>query len=124
MLGKQVIGTDAVTIGTVKDLAVSVDGRVALQVAKKGISEGGDSDVFVRTEEISAVGDVILLKQASEKAGADVPTQGTLSSSAGTSYIPPPTYPTSPAGGKICARCGFVNNSNSRFCIKCGSSLS
>ncbi len=126
MLGKQVVGTDALVVGTVKDLAVSSDGRVALQVTRKN-QEGGDVDVFLGSDEIMAVGDVILLKNASKKAGAGLSGEQTTqssASSASSTVSPPPSYPTNTSTtGKTCSRCGYTNNASSRFCIKCGNSL-
>jgi sporulation protein YlmC with PRC-barrel domain len=127
MLGKQVVGTDALVVGTVKDLAVSSDGRVALQVTKKN-QDGGNIDMFLGSEEIQAVGDVILLKNPSRRAGtgmapSQVETLTSSQTSSTASITSPPTYPTTAAGSRVCSRCGYTNSSGSRFCIKCGQSL-
>ncbi len=129
MLGKPVVGTDAVIVGTVKDLAVSNDGRVALQVERRDASNQPSSEMYLGSEEISAVADVILLKHSSGRAGSGATAQGqpqtptSLPSNSGT-YTAPPPYPGGMSVGKACSKCGYVNNASSRFCIKCGSSLS
>ncbi len=73
LVGKSVVARNAVIIGTVSDLAVSLDGKVAIQVQRKTTADGTDSgDIFVGPDEIQAVGDVILLKTTSDMAGKGV----------------------------------------------------
>ncbi len=134
MLGKLVVTADAMVLGTVKDIAVSSDGKTALQVDAKSSNHSGEaevrSEIFVGSDEIQAVGDVVLLKYLSKR------TQSVVSQSTSTSYpssvlsapmassIPPPPIPIGPSGTKMCPRCGYSNTATSRFCIKCGSSIS
>ena len=152
LLGKSVVSKKAEIIGTVKDIAVSMDGKIAIQVERKPSATGGSNeDIFVGADEIQAVGDVILLKDPnSQSAPRPMPpsrptvesaagmTSSTISSSgtsttvgtpANNSGVSPPPYPGSPPAStqqqqKICPKCGYSNSANSRFCIKCGTKLS
>jgi sporulation protein YlmC with PRC-barrel domain len=148
LIGKSVISKNAEIIGSVRDIAVSMDGRIAIQVERKkdGDSVAAGEDLFIGSDEIQAMGDVILLKTSTEMAGKGVqmeskqPDMGAAPaiaagssahvSGSGSSSMPeapkppPPLYPsTSAATGKTCPKCGFYNSSTSRFCIKCGSAL-
>lgn len=125
LVGKSVVARNAVIIGTVSDLAVSLDGKVAIQVQRKTTADGTDSgDIFVGPDEIQAVGDVILLKTTSDMAG-----KGAVSAPAPVmpqtvpgSVMPPPP-PGVSSQGKACQKCGYVNAPNAKFCIKCGAAL-
>ncbi|HZW56395.1 MAG TPA: PRC-barrel domain-containing protein [Nitrososphaerales archaeon] len=141
IIGKPVVTTDAIIIGNVRDIAVSIDGKVALQVDRK-ISErtrGGaeqqqvPNEIFVSSEEIQAVGDVVLLRYASRpgvvprsaeaaKPPAPVPPQA-AAPGAVVASPPPPFLGTTTVQSKICPNCKYSNNATSRFCIKCGTSL-
>jgi|SRR5579872_1211257 len=116
LIGKFVVSKDAKIVGTVLDLAVSSDGRLAVQVQKKT----GDTseDIFIGPQEIQAVGDVILLKSGSDGAQPPpLPPPPAYSSAATT------TTSSSASMGRTCQKCGFVNSANAKFCIKCGNSL-
>lgn len=138
LIGKSVVSKSAEIIGTVSDLAISTDGRVAIQVQKKGeTATDGSNDIFIGPEEIQAVGDVILLKSTSDTVGKPAPvvtptvvstpsivmTSPSVSSSS-SSVSPPPPPGGSVPQSKTCQKCGYVNSGNAKFCIKCGSSLS
>lgn len=138
LIGKSVVSRNAVIVGTVSDLALSTDGRVAIQVQKKGeTATDGSNDIFIGPEEIQAVGDVILLKSTSDTTGKAVPivtstvvstpsiaTSSTPVSSPTSSVSPPPPPGGSAPQSKTCQKCGYANSGNAKFCIKCGSSLS
>ena len=124
IIGKPVVTSDAIIIGNVKDIAVSIDGKAALEVDRK--SDGSDMpdtphEVFVDSEDIQAVGDVILLRHS--KSG--LVQQSTESKKTTLTTSAPPSFPsgTPSAPQHACPKCGFLNTPNSRFCIKCGSSL-
>jgi sporulation protein YlmC with PRC-barrel domain len=131
LIGKPVVGTDAIIVGTVMDLAVSPDGRVAIQVRRKNDVQSSNEqelDLFVGSEEIQAVADVILLKHKSTRAGQGMDTQspaiGTEAQGSYTATVPyPPSPPPQVSTLKTCSRCGYANSPTSRFCIKCGNSL-
>lgn len=135
LIGKSVVSKNAQIVGTVLDLAISTDGRLAIQVQRKAESTGSDAgDLFIGADEIQAVGDVILLKNmpgSSTQAplpisSAASPQQSpSLSSGSATPAVaPPPPPPGSSSIGKTCQKCGYVNAANAKFCIKCGASLS
>jgi sporulation protein YlmC with PRC-barrel domain len=123
LVGKSVVSRNAEIIGTVSDLAVSLDGKVAIQVQRKPLADGSNSeDLFVGPDEIQAVGDVILLKTSTDMAG-----KGVASPSSTVQTVPGPVMPPPPPGassmGKSCQKCGYVNAPNAKFCIKCGAAL-
>jgi sporulation protein YlmC with PRC-barrel domain len=121
LIGKSVISKNAEIIGTVLDLAVSTDGRLAIQVQKKSNGTDGDSeDLFIGADQIQAVGDVILLKSGS----ADSPPSPVpIAAPASSAVIAPPPPPGTTAQSKTCQKCGYVNSPNAKFCIKCGANL-
>jgi len=62
VLGKEVIDEEGMKIGTVKDLAFSVEGKIALVVEKPNKSE-----IKLAIELINKIGDVILVKPREAK---------------------------------------------------------
>ena len=110
IVGKSVVSNNASIVGTVADLVVSIDGKIGLRVAPKSGTSG--EELIVGSDEIQAIGDVILLKP--------VPTERRTLVSSQT--VPPP-FPSATSQGKTCGRCGYVNGATSKFCIKCGNSL-
>jgi sporulation protein YlmC with PRC-barrel domain len=135
IIGKSVVATDGIVIGIVKDIAVSFDGKVALQVEpKEGTSEAiasvgeAPKELFVGSEDIQAVGDVVLLRYPSKRASPAPGTGAQMSStiaSSSASSAPPPAYPelTPHSMSRICPKCNYSNTSTSKFCIKCGTPL-
>ncbi len=111
LVGKSVISGNGEMIGTVKDVVVSMDGKMGLNVSRKAPAPDGSIEVIVSAGEIQAMGDVILLKPATSNVvrSAQAPM--------------PQAFPTSAPQMKACPRCGYVNGAGSRFCIKCGLSL-
>ena len=114
LVGKQVISNAAKVLGTVNDVAFSPEGRIILQLERKDES----TNAMIGADSISAIGDVILLKpeQTVQKEYSAQPT-GT-----NAQHVSPPPFPGATTY-KTCARCGFMNGQNSRFCIKCGNPL-
>src|SRR5579872_2791114 len=78
LIGKSVVSRNAEIIGTVADLAVSLDGRATIQVQRKDTTDA--SELYIGSDEIQAVGDVVLLKTTSDMAGKGAPLQGTVAS--------------------------------------------
>ena len=106
IIGKSVVATDAVILGTVRDIAVSLDGKAALQVATKDGNNSGE--LFVGSDEIQALGDVVLLKYSSKRsqsATVTAPPAVAMSTPVApaapvaSTMPPPPLYATS-AGPK------------------------
>jgi sporulation protein YlmC with PRC-barrel domain len=129
LIGKSVISKNAQIIGTVLDLAVSTDGRLAIQVQKKTDSNSDSTDLFIGADQIQAVGDVILLKSVLDSGGATSSfSSSTASQTQSTNSMPipapsPPPPPGMTPQSKTCQKCGYVNSPNAKFCIKCGASL-
>jgi len=113
IIGKQVIDSGAMIIGNVKDLAFDIEAKeIALTISTKTGTE-----VTVVSSNISTIGEVILLNKKIEL--PETPLTAT--------YTPPPikevsttTPPTRPG---LCKICNFQNDSNAKFCIKCGARL-
>ena len=128
IIGKPVVATDAVVLGTVRDVAVSLDGKAALQLDGKN----GGADMYVGSDEIQALGDVVLLNRPSKRSQPAVRTQQpsyspSIPMPASTpppqaSTIPPPPTFSGPAG-RMCPRCAYTNTPTAKFCIKCGSPM-
>ena len=123
------VSKNAQIVGTVLDLAISTDGRLAIQVQKKtGTPDSDTGDLFIGADEIQAVGDVILLKNmpgsSTQSAPAASPTSTPQAGSGSpASAVTPPPPPGSYSVGKTCQKCGYVNAANAKFCIKCGQNL-
>jgi len=129
IIGKSVVATDAVVLGTARDIAVSLDGKAALQLDAK---DGGTGDLFVSSDEIQALGDVVLLKHPSKLAQPVAAPAQMVSSAPMTpgpsapvvSSAPPPPVFTAPSpSGRMCPRCAYTNSPTAKFCIKCGSPM-
>jgi len=100
VLGKEVIDDEGMKIGTVKDLAFSVDGKIALVVERPNKSE-----IKFAIESINKIGDVILVKPREAK----VTEKPRLKPQVGKVRI-------------ICPNpnCRYKNPPGTRFCEKCG----
>lgn len=108
LVGKSVVAPDASIVGTVEDLVATSEGKMGLRIARKNATE--DASKVISSDEIQAMGDVILLKQSRDN--ILVP------------HLPaPPPSPGSFMISRNCSRCGYSNSSNSRFCIKCGQKI-
>ena len=105
IVGKSVVSADASIIGTVEDLVVTPEGKMGFRITPKNTSDV-TANTIVGSDEIQAMGDVILLKPSRNKVFA------------GLQPAPPP----SPSASlmRTCSRCGYANVATSRFCIKCG----
>ncbi len=118
IIGKQVIDAKGVIMGAVKDLAfdlVARDFSLIVQAEKK-------KEITVDSKSVKVVGDVILLSvtaETFETPAAPAPSTPADAAPAGS----PPAQPSPPQTPGLCAGCGFQNEANSKFCIKCGSKL-
>jgi sporulation protein YlmC with PRC-barrel domain len=106
LVGKPVVAADASIIGTVEDLVATPDGKIGIRVSLKSQSDS-EANTIVGPDQIQAMSDVILLK----------PTKN--NDPIGPHPAPPPSS-SSALVTRNCTRCGYANNANSRFCIKCG----
>jgi sporulation protein YlmC with PRC-barrel domain len=100
IIGKKVVSQDALEVGSVKDTAFDIEGKLHLIVTKKDSEE----EDYISISDIKAFGDYILLKGAPSAGGEASPLSQ-----------PPAT--------KICSKCGTANKPNVGFCTKCGSKL-
>jgi sporulation protein YlmC with PRC-barrel domain len=97
VLGKVVIDSEGKRSGSVKDVAFSVGGEIALLV------EGEEEEVVVPLDRVSAIGDFVLLKPKAVSA-----------ESKGAEKRP---------GAVVCPTCGLENKPGIKFCVKCGSRI-
>ena len=110
LIGKTVINQDANEVGTVKDTAFDVEGKMALIISKKDSQE----EEYISINDIRSMNDVILLKE----------NPGTK-----TLTLPNPqvtvvqTQAAAPPLSKVCPKCGHVNPQSGQFCVKCGNRL-
>ena len=102
IIGRPIITCDARIVGKVSDIAVSVDGKVGISVK----SESGEESL-IAFDEVSALGDVVLLKSPKAEAKQAIPTS--------EEKIAP--------GEKVCPKCGRVNKPEAKFCTGCGTKL-
>jgi sporulation protein YlmC with PRC-barrel domain len=101
VLGKEVIDEEGMKIGIVKDLAFSVDGKIAFVVEKPNKRE-----VKFDIESINKIGDVILVKPREAKVTEKLrskPHVGEI-----TIICPNPNCQyKNPPGRKYCEKCGI-----------------
>ncbi len=120
IIGKQVIDAKGVIMGTVKDLAfdlVARDFSLIVQAEKK-------KEVTVDSKSVKIVGDVILLAVNAETFETPpTPAPAPSAPAEAAPSVSPPVQPSPPRTPGLCAGCGFQNEANSKFCIKCGSKL-
>ncbi len=113
LVGKQVIDSTATIVGDIKDLAFDFEAKeTSLTITAKSGQE-----ILVSSNNISSVGDVILLDRKVE-----VPKQSSTPSQIKYSSSPAKEIST-PTQSGLCRNCNFQNDPNARFCIKCGSKL-
>ena len=136
IVGKQVIDSNGMILGTVKDIAFDIpSAKMALTVVD---DKGKQTEVA--SEDVAAVGDVVLLKNPEIKAEVGVrPAASALTQAPaqprtgapGPTTVPSPTVtpgaapaPAAKTGASgLCTNCGYQNEPDSRFCIKCGTKL-
>jgi len=114
LVGKQVIDSSAMIIGTVKDMTFDFEARdIGITITAK---TGGE--IVVPGSNVSNIGDVILLNKKIELPEA-APTATPQST-----YSPPPVKEAvaSTTIG-LCRNCNYQNDATAKFCIKCGSKL-
>jgi len=122
ILGKQVIDSRGMIVGNVKDLSFDFETKgIAITV-----NTSLNTEIFIVGANIAKVGDVILLNKDINLI-ATPPVEEVKPAATPTVEAPqvPPSAPSVSAPSKpgLCKMCGFQNDPNSRFCIKCGSKL-
>ena len=138
LVGKEVYDADALHVGTAKDVAYSTDGKTALVVSK------GKKEETIPFQNISEIGDIILLKRQPAKWDDTAPrvegkaTEPMLKedkpetkSTATPSYwkeaikLPlPDAQGPSVLPTKTCPKCRRENKPTAKFCVKCGHKFS
>ena len=113
IVGKDVIDSNAIVIGNVKDIALDLDSKnIALTVLTKT-----GEDITIDGEDINVVGDVVLLNKIGESPSP--PEVEKVSTP-----VKPQAAPQSPTTSGLCGLCTYQNDVNAKFCIKCGNKLS
>ena len=117
IVGKQVIDSKAMILGSVKDLSFDLETKdIGLTITTKDGKE-----VTISSGEMGCVGDVILLKKTLEQLEApEVVEEIPPPQPKVVEKAPPPPPPPKPG---LCAVCGYQNDPASKFCIKCGTKL-
>jgi sporulation protein YlmC with PRC-barrel domain len=106
LVGKKVIDSEAMIIGSVKDLSFNLEAKdIGLTITVKDGRE-----ITVSSGDMICVGDVVLLKKTLKQIEAPKAVEKV--------QHPPPK-----AKQGLCAVCGWQNDSNAKFCIKCGAKL-
>lgn len=126
-VGKRVIDADGMIIGSLKDIAFDLGSKEIVF----SVSTPAGTEVALSQSDVSAVGDVILVKSPTEtsKPPAPVtPTAPTPSAPTPTAAVtypkaPPPVEEAKPSEPLICPKCGYRNEPTTKFCIKCGTRL-
>jgi len=128
IVGKQVIDSNGTILGTVKDITFDLaQSKMSITIADE---KGKETEVS--SDDVSAVGDVVLLKRPreAEAVGAVSPrVKGVVEAVEAPPRPSPPTGPApqpsvkAPTSPGLCPNCGYQNEPASRFCIKCGTRL-
>ena len=112
IVGKQVVDSNGVTLGTIKEISFDL----AHKEMSITLADEKGKETEISGNNVAAVGDVVLLK-APQVEAPEAPRP------------PPPAKPTptstakAPTSSGLCSNCGYQNESDSRFCIKCGTKL-
>jgi len=114
IVGKQVIDTAGMIVGSVSDISVDIEAKkIAFNVSARS-----GAIIDIASEDIDQVGDVVLLNTTLDpevyKPKEEAATKTTkIEAPAGA----PPPEP------NACPKCKYVNEPSSKFCIKCGTKL-
>jgi sporulation protein YlmC with PRC-barrel domain len=125
IVGKQVIDENGMNAGTVKDITFDLPGGKMFIT----MTDDKGKDTEISSDNVSAVGDVVLLT-GSEKPvrSAIVSAKPLTPSTTGAPTTPvtsvtPPSSPKAPSSPGLCPNCNYQNEPDSHFCIKCGTKL-
>ena len=116
IVGKQVIDSNADIVGTVKDIVLDIGSK---NVAFAVLTKTG-ADITIDGESITVVGEVVLLNKPVE---LQISPQIEKLSVSERPQIIPQDIPRPPPTTGLCGACGYQNDVNSKFCIKCGKRL-
>ena len=118
IIGKEVIDPTGTIVGSVKDIVLDLNSKnIALTILTKA-----GSDIIIGGDSIIVVGDVILLNKTIELAKMESVLTPDKAQVAPQTILPASTQPL-PSTPGLCKVCGYKNDANSKFCIKCGNKL-
>lgn len=116
IVGKQVINGNGIILGIVKDIAFDLPGgKISITV-----TDEKKKDTEITSDDISAVGDVVLMKRLEKAEVVEVPQKPSPAVTQAAKTPPPFKAPASPG---LCPNCAYQNEVKSHFCIKCGTRL-
>ena len=122
IVGKQVIDENGIIAGTVKDITFDLPrGKMSIIMAD---DKGKETEIS--SDNVSAVGDVVLLTGSEKPVKAAMVSSKPTTPAAVVSAVPPAPLPQSPktsASPGLCPNCNYQNETDSHFCIKCGTRL-
>ena len=114
IVGKQVVDSNGITLGAIKEIAFDLAHK---EMSITVVDDKG-KETEVSGNNVATVGDVVLLKGPQKvEAVATPPTPAPSTRPAPTPSVKAPTTP------GLCPNCGYQNEPDSRFCIKCGTRL-
>jgi len=117
--GKRVIDAEGMILGNLKDIAFDM----GLREIVFSVSTPTGTELTLTQNDVSAVGDVILLKTTVGASKPPTPAAPVVPTSSTTTLPPAPPPEVKPAGPILCPKCGYRNESTTKFCIKCGTRL-
>ena len=121
IVGKQVIDENGMIAGTVKDITFDLPrGKMSIIMAD---DKGKETEIS--SDNVSAVGDVVLLTGSEKPVKAAMVSSKPTTPAAAVSAVPPAPLPPSPKASSpgLCPNCNYQNETDSHFCIKCGTRL-
>lgn len=123
LVGKLVIDQEAHIAGTIKDIALTEDGKMGLLI---GVEGAGDK--LINLNEIQKIRDVVLLKSEVPRERAPIletsPKPVEIDEESEPIIEPVESAPTPEEPRKnVCSSCGHENRPTSKFCVKCGITL-
>ena len=123
ILKKRVIDSNGGIIGSVEDVTVTIGGTKPEALLSIRSEEGKTAQVSFT--DIATISEVVLLsKVILKEAEAVKPAEAFTPAKPGKiAEVQTPPTPPEPPATKKCAKCGFENTTDSKFCIKCGNNL-
>jgi sporulation protein YlmC with PRC-barrel domain len=115
-VGKRIIDVDGMIVGNLKDINFDMAMKEIVFTA----STPDGTEVTLNQNDVSAVGDVVLLKSSGR---VQKPTAAATPSAPQPAPAPPSPPEVVPFEPTLCPKCGFRNEPATKFCIKCGTRL-
>ena len=113
IIGKQVVDSNAIIVGKVKNVAIDITSKnIALTVTTKKSGE-----IHIERSSVTIIGDVVLLNKPIQALISPPTEEAPTPSKVEERPVKPATTP------GLCNSCGYQNDADSKFCIKCGTNL-